>query len=955
MKKLLVVLCLISCLSSLVIAATDEQQIGIPIGLPSPSYGYAGTTIPSVAVTFLSGMNLQAYTIKSVGFYKIDLNQGPIPEPLIKYGAYSVTAANQLTLTNVAIDAKIDTGLRLILIVLNDGKYDQSYFSYFTVNSPDWIIQRKDAWANPLAVFIDICTPDEEHFMAVGSSLLSPNNVFYTSDRGRTIKESSITGDIDFIPLSVTAKDINTYYVAGISISLRNLIQLVVQLLSGQGGLNRGGAGVGDVLQGSIYKTINGGVTWTKVTMPTTDQENVIVAQGSTTPGLPSKAVYIYPKIVAKGNGVWAAAIEINSLMSGGTLPQDQFTTQGTVIVTPDVPVETSSTAQIFYSLDDGNSWTGKTIDSQALIFNLAVTQHASGNYEVYALAFPTEIAQQLAYLLQSIMGGNTISAQTVSIQSTYIGRTKPALLYKSIDSGKNFFATGKETTNSLLEKGIILFDIAAVEKDVFVSGINVGSAIRIGVSKTKPEEEQGGVPLGLIMRSSNGGDTWTDISPKAKDQLTIIYLDVDAKKDIRSGKTLVMAVSPLASFRSSDGGASWNTPNGDFIDLGTIRAAINDPYNIWAIGGISGVSGLLDLITQAGGSGLINAFGDNDIIIVPGEPEKLPTASLPKISGRFIAKLVVNPNPITLTSLVQGQTGDTTVACAIPNLQNGSSFDTNNADITYNYNKVSGLSSANATVNLSVGAKAKLGDNLMTWKNIDGGTGYGYLEIKSPTVIPVGTPSLNDVNPKNVRGPRAQFASGNKQTVTVSGQNLNLAQRFILRRGSTEIQVIDYTVGPDFKTAKLNVPITAENIGPGWQVILFDNNGNQQIAAGTVDFEITGELWFFPTQVKKPAGVTHFAANAQPRIAYALPEDKTIELFVYNATNPSQVVYHRRFAAGQPGGKAGYNDNIWPDLIADGGNPLPNGAYVVLGFEIDASGARRELGRTNFVVVESK
>ncbi|MBN2058516.1 MAG: hypothetical protein JW782_06955, partial [Candidatus Saganbacteria bacterium] len=106
---------------------------------------------------------------------------------------------------------------------------------------------------------------------------------------------------------------------------------------------------------------------------------------------------------------------------------------------------------------------------------------------------------------------------------------------------------------------------------------------------------------------------------------------------------------------------------------------------------------------------------------------------------------------------------------------------------------------------------------------------------------------------------------------------------------------------------------------------------------------ELSEGLSFFPTRMTEK-NLSTSAPDDQPRIAYTLSEDKSIDIYIYDVRS-MRVVFHRKFTAGAPGGKLGYNEILW-DGSSDLGGKLPNGSYIVQAF---ANG--KMFGQTYFVV----
>jgi len=140
-------------------------------------------------------------------------------------------------------------------------------------------------------------------------------------------------------------------------------------------------------------------------------------------------------------------------------------------------------------------------------------------------------------------------------------------------------------------------------------------------------------------------------------------------------------------------------------------------------------------------------------------------------------------------------------------------------------------------------------------------------------------------------------------------------------------------------------LPDSSHTEAGGFYNLIYTNttDGSDLTVTNSVLLEIPG-IFFYPNRVS----VSAMRAASPPesaRIAYTLSEDKPIRIFIYDVRQ-MRVIYHRTYASGAPGGRAGYNETPW-DLVTDQGRPPGNGSYILQVYSDDL------IGQTYFVVID--
>ncbi|MFH1576443.1 MAG: hypothetical protein ABID35_02760, partial [Candidatus Margulisiibacteriota bacterium] len=128
------------------------------------------------------------------------------------------------------------------------------------------------------------------------------------------------------------------------------------------------------------------------------------------------------------------------------------------------------------------------------------------------------------------------------------------------------------------------------------------------------------------------------------------------------------------------------------------------------------------------------------------------------------------------------------------------------------------------------------------------------------------------------------------------------------------------------------------------WDLLVIQDNITTSVPRSFL-IEYPEGLFYYPTKTSISA-MKAAGPAAQPRIAYTLSADKPIQLIIYDVIT-MRPVFHRTFAAGEPGGKLGYNEFLW-DGVTDQGTTIANGSYVLQAF---SNG--NMIGQTYFVVID--
>ena len=238
----------------------------------TPDSGTPGQTLSSVAIAG-SGTEFQAKGVKSV-----DFGSG------ITVGSITVIDDANLTVSNAAISASADYGQRTVTVIYNDDTTISA--NIFSVIDPLWVIQLSEADGVLYDVHIVSAT--------VGYAVGDNDKLWKTTD-GINWSSSSImnSGDPSIVWYAVHF-NADTGYAAGT--------------------WQNPGTGMYEPL---IYKTINGGASWSNVSPPDFGSTNMIY------------------DIYASGSNVWAAAK--GDMFGGGV-------------------------KNFFYSTDGGANWTAKTV-----------------------------------------------------------------------------------------------------------------------------------------------------------------------------------------------------------------------------------------------------------------------------------------------------------------------------------------------------------------------------------------------------------------------------------------------------------------------------------------------------------------------------------------------------------------------------------------------------------------
>jgi hypothetical protein len=87
--------------------------------------------------------------------------------------------------------------------------------------------------------------------------------------------------------------------------------------------------------------------------------------------------------------------------------------------------------------------------------------------------------------------------------------------------------------------------------------------------------------------------------------------------------------------------------------------------------------------------------------------------------------------------------------------------------------------------------------------------------------------------------------------------------------------------------------------------------------------------------------------ATENLNIFYELKSDQEISFLIYDLNG--QVVLRQDFAGGQPGGRAGGNQQAF-NLIAQSRRPLSNGVYIAV--LLQKNGARAVLAKEKFIIL---
>ncbi|MBU0671524.1 MAG: hypothetical protein KJ732_00680, partial [Candidatus Margulisbacteria bacterium] len=211
-----------------------------------------------------------------------------------------------------------------------------------------------------------------------------------------------------------------------------------------------------------------------------------------------------------------------------------------------------------------------------------------------------------------------------------------------------------------------------------------------------------------------------------------------------------------------------------------------------------------------------------------------------------------------------------------------------------------------------------------------------------TPTTTTIPTITLD----KSAKRTEFMGSIGIAKSFRLTGKNIPDNIDIKLVKGDQVIQATDIKVINGQVTYYIVVPPkdTAMTTVGDWDLhVTLD--GSTTIQPAAVRFEFPGGLYFYPTKTSSSA-LKASASASQPRIAYTLSADQPIQLIIYDVVN-MRPIFHRTFAAGQTGGKVGYNEYIW-DGTTDSGTTISNGSYVLQGF---SNG--KLIGQTYFVVID--
>ncbi|MFA4967753.1 MAG: fibronectin type III domain-containing protein, partial [Candidatus Margulisiibacteriota bacterium] len=218
--------------------------------------------------------------------------------------------------------------------------------------------------------------------------------------------------------------------------------------------------------------------------------------------------------------------------------------------------------------------------------------------------------------------------------------------------------------------------------------------------------------------------------------------------------------------------------------------------------------------------------------------------------------------------------------------------------------------------------------------------------EFTTLQAVVIQEPTITQVNPA------MRFLSTQSQTGTfsINGSNFRSGATLTLKKsGQADIQAENISISPDASTINFSATLPPKTSAGGigyWDIIITNTDGGSfTLPKGFLFDYPEGEVFFYPTYVS-PSKINALGTAGQPRIAYSLSADKDVDIYIYDIRE-AKVVFHRKYAKGQTGGKFGYNEIIW-NGITDFGSMIPNGSYILQAF-LDG----KMLGQTYFTVSE--